>query len=281
MRPARMVGVASAITSPHSGVLARGGRATVAAFAFGAVLLFATPARADCLLLDLDCVAEAASGAAAETAEEATEAVDEVVEGVTNVTEPATTTVVVVVESVVTTVEEAVDDVVAVVEEAAEVAIGGGSPEEPGPGTDDDITEERPEADPRPGSVVASGPDPGTVTPHAPAGTDATPGAGVPSLVGANTAPSGEAPASAASPDKVTAGDTAAAERLTVSPPAVRDAGPSALAEVARTLAFPLALTVLIALFLLAQHRVDRRAPKLALAPVEPDVVGFRRAAGD
>jgi hypothetical protein len=133
--------------------------------------------------------------------------------------------------------------------------------------------------------VVASGPDasgsdPGTVTPHAPSGPD-----GVGPLVGAaatlseGASTSGSSQTSAASLAG-TPTDAAAAERRAGSPPALRDAGPSALAEAARTLAFPFALAILIALFLLAQHRVDRRAPKLALAPVEPDLVGFRRAAG-
>jgi hypothetical protein len=294
MRPARMVvGVASRTAGPRSRARSRAGRVAVAAFAFGAVLLVATPARAGCPLLDVDCLTEAASGAADDVVDEATqvvdeaaESVDEVVAGVADATEPVTTTVVTVVESVVTAVDETVDDVVAVVEQTVEGAVGG-SPEEPRPGTDDDTTEERSEADPRPGSVVAAGADapgsdPGTVTPHAPTGPD-----GVGPLVGATAtlsggaSTSGSAPTLAASPAGTpTDVDAAAADRRGASPPAVRDAGPSALAEAARTLAFPLALAILIALFLLAQHRVDRRAPKLALAPVEPDLVGFRRAAG-
>jgi hypothetical protein len=38
--------------------------------------------------------------------------------------------------------------------------------------------------------------------------------------------------------------------------------------EAAQRLAFPLALALLVALFLLVQHFLDRRSPKLAFAPV-------------
>jgi hypothetical protein len=45
-----------------------------------------------------------------------------------------------------------------------------------------------------------------------------------------------------------------------------------AATEGAKRAAFPLALLLGIALFLVAQHRMDSRDPKLALAPVEQDV---------
>jgi hypothetical protein len=35
--------------------------------------------------------------------------------------------------------------------------------------------------------------------------------------------------------------------------------------------AFPFLLVLLVILFLLVQHEIDRRDPKLALAPVHPD----------
>ena len=39
--------------------------------------------------------------------------------------------------------------------------------------------------------------------------------------------------------------------------------------------AFPLALALIVGAFLLAQNRLDRRDPRLALAPVGPDVLDF------
>jgi hypothetical protein len=46
-------------------------------------------------------------------------------------------------------------------------------------------------------------------------------------------------------------------------------------ARVARTLAFPLMLILLVIAFLFAQDRIDRKDPKLALAPVEADHLTF------
>jgi hypothetical protein len=286
-----VVGMASATTGPRSSARSRAGRVAVAVLAFGATFLVATPARATCSLLDLDCLTDSVSEAADEATDEVTETVDDVVGGVTDTAGAATTTVVEGVESVVTTVEETVEGVVAVVEETVdgvvaaveetvEGAVGGGSGEEPRPGTDGDGDGERPRTEPRPGSAAATGSDPGTVMPHAPAGPAEV---GPRPLMSSGATVSG-ASASVGDPASVPSAATSAevgvadGERVATSPPAVRDAGPSALAEAARTLAFPLALTLLIALFLIAQNRIDRRAPKLAFAPVEPDVVGFRRA---
>jgi hypothetical protein len=49
--------------------------------------------------------------------------------------------------------------------------------------------------------------------------------------------------------------------------------GPAA--EVASRIAFPLALAVLVLLFVAFQNRLDRRDPKLALAMTSPDVLRF------
>jgi hypothetical protein len=40
-------------------------------------------------------------------------------------------------------------------------------------------------------------------------------------------------------------------------------------------LAFPLALALIVLLFVAVQNRIDRKDPKLALAPVEPDLLRF------
>jgi hypothetical protein len=39
--------------------------------------------------------------------------------------------------------------------------------------------------------------------------------------------------------------------------------------------AFPVALVLIVGAFLLVQDRLDRRDPRLALAPVGPDVLDF------
>jgi hypothetical protein len=49
----------------------------------------------------------------------------------------------------------------------------------------------------------------------------------------------------------------------------------SVIADAARQVAFPLALTLIVVAFLLVQNRLDRRDPKLALAPIGPDVLRF------
>ncbi len=46
-------------------------------------------------------------------------------------------------------------------------------------------------------------------------------------------------------------------------------------AEVAKRLAFPLALLLIVMVFLLVHHRIDRREPKLAIAPVAVDLTRF------
>jgi hypothetical protein len=43
----------------------------------------------------------------------------------------------------------------------------------------------------------------------------------------------------------------------------------------AEALAFPLALAVIVLLFVAVQNRIDRKDPKLALAPITPDLLRF------
>ena len=47
------------------------------------------------------------------------------------------------------------------------------------------------------------------------------------------------------------------------------------LEDVVKGLTFPLALALIVGAFLLAQDRIDRRDPRLALAPLGPDVLPF------
>jgi len=45
--------------------------------------------------------------------------------------------------------------------------------------------------------------------------------------------------------------------------------------QAAKELAFPLALAVIVLLFVAVQNRIDRKDPKLALAPITPDLLRF------
>ena len=45
--------------------------------------------------------------------------------------------------------------------------------------------------------------------------------------------------------------------------------------QAAKALAFPVALTLIVLLFVAVQNRIDRKDPKLALAPIAPDLLRF------
>jgi hypothetical protein len=62
--------------------------------------------------------------------------------------------------------------------------------------------------------------------------------------------------------------------RIGASPPTERS-GVGFENVVKGLVAFPLALALIVGAFLLAQNRLDRRDPRLALAPVGPDVLDF------
>jgi len=61
--------------------------------------------------------------------------------------------------------------------------------------------------------------------------------------------------------------------RIGPSPPADRTG--VSLEDVVKGFAFPLGLVLIVGAFLLVQDRLDRRDPRLALAPVGPDVLDF------
>jgi hypothetical protein len=61
--------------------------------------------------------------------------------------------------------------------------------------------------------------------------------------------------------------------RVGPTPPAERSG--LSLEDVVRGLTFPLVLALIVGAFLLAQDRIDRRDPRLALAPLEPDILPF------
>ncbi|MGH2756284.1 MAG: hypothetical protein ACRDI3_00670, partial [Actinomycetota bacterium] len=67
-------------------------------------------------------------------------------------------------------------------------------------------------------------------------------------------------------------------ERSDSDSPTVRASTPGVFAEIGRVaaeaaqqVAFPLALAMMVGAFLMVQNRIDRRDPKLALAPIDSD----------
>jgi hypothetical protein len=60
-----------------------------------------------------------------------------------------------------------------------------------------------------------------------------------------------------------------------ISPRGFFDRLGSLVIQAAKALAFPLALALIVLLFVAVQNRIDRKDPKLALAPVAPDVLRF------
>ena len=61
--------------------------------------------------------------------------------------------------------------------------------------------------------------------------------------------------------------------RIGPTPPAEQSG--LSLEDVVKGLTFPLALALIVGAFLLAQDRIDRRDPRLALAPLGPDILPF------
>jgi hypothetical protein len=268
------------------------------------VVLTAPPARADCPLLDLGCVVDTVEDAVdtleetvdqvvdavEETAGGVVDTVDETVDGVVDTVDETVDGVVdtvdETVDGVVDTVDETVDGVVDTVEEtvdgvgdAVEEVVdptgddgGGGRPDDEGSPESaapaaDDPTEPGAPADPESragGSAPGSGPTdpPGGRVEDEPAAT--TPGAAATegSLAAPAPIPAGSAIAEASA-------------RTILGGLGDRDRSPLGFANAVKSFVFPVALGLALAAFLLTQNRLDRRAPKLALAPGEPDVVGF------
>jgi hypothetical protein len=219
---------------------------TLLLLAIGAsFVVAAAPARAACPLTDPACVIGT---------------VDEVLEPVTEVTDPVVDQVVDQVDQVIDPVTEVTDPVVG--------TIGGVIN-----GVEDTVDPIVDVIDPPAQGHSDVGSDPGT-GPGAPLGdsgdgrSDVGSGSFVerpippPALVGGAFIPSLESvrPISDV--------------RIGASPPTERS-GVSFENVVKGLVAFPLALALIVGAFLLAQNRLDRRDPRLALAPVGPDVLDF------
>lgn len=208
--------------------------------AIGASFVVAAAPARGCPLTDPGCVIETVDDVAepvTQVTDPVVDQVDQVVDPVTEVTDPVVGTV----GGVINGVEDTVDPIVDVTEPPAQGHSDVGSDPRPGPGAPSHSGNGR--------SDVGSG---GFVEPPIPP----------PALVGGEFIPSLDSvrPISDV--------------RIGASPPTERS-GVSFENVVKGLVAFPLALALIVGAFLLAQNRLDRRDPRLALAPVGPDVLDF------
>jgi hypothetical protein len=218
-------------------------RRAVVVLAVGASFMVMAPAaRADCSLADPSCVIDTVE----EVAVPATEITDPVPEEVTEVTDPVVGTV----GGSVDNVDEAVDPIIDDVEETVGPIID--EVGAPAPGSSVEINEP-----PAPGAPSDDPP-----TERVDVGRSSFVGrtVPVPALAGSPFLPNLEL----SSADEARIGPTPPAERSGLS-----------LEDVVKGLTFPLALALIVGAFLLAQDRIDRRDPRLALAPLGPDVLPF------
>jgi len=212
------------------------------------LVLAAGPAHADCDVLDLTCVVETVD----DTTDEVVETVDEVVETVEGTVDEVVETV----DEVVETVEGTVDEVVETVEDTVE-------PVGPVVDTVEETVDPVAPTQPTPGESDLPGEDPGAETGTSVVRPDS--GGGSRTLVGSGLL-AGSGPLGPVGFIGVP---------VPTSPQGLLGplAGPAA--DLAKQLAFPLALIVLVFVFVTVQNRLDRKDPKLALAAATPDVLNF------
>jgi hypothetical protein len=206
--------------------------------AIGASFVVAAAPARGCPLTDPGCVIETVDDVVEPVTEVTDPVVDQVVDPVTEVTDPVVGTV----GGVINGVEDTVDPIVDVTEPPAQ----GHSDVGPGPRTG-------------PGAPPG---DSGNGRSDVGSGSFVERPIPPPALVGGAFIPSLDSvrPISDV--------------RIGASPPTERS-GVSFENVVKGLVAFPLALALIVGAFLLAQNRLDRRDPRLALAPVGPDVLDF------
>jgi len=214
----------------------------VAAMIFVALpIATAGPAAAECATLDLTC----SVGDVVDTGEGITGGVAGTVDGVAGTVDGVTGTV----EDAVGSARDTIEDVLDPVGEEPPPPTTGGGDGGKTDGTDDDPKQD--EASNDEPSVVGAAPGPG-----GPGDTDERPPTG-------SRRSSGLSPALSPSP--------AGFEPQ----PGVSQIIGSAIAHVLPSLAAVLALLGVAAAFVLVQDRLDRRDPRLVLAPVDADLVRF------
>jgi hypothetical protein len=203
------------------------------------IVVSAAPARAACSLTDLACGTETVT----ETVDDVTDPITEVTDPVTEVTDPVGG----VVDKVKGTVGPVVDEVPPLPDPPIDVT-GPATPADPGVGSDPRTGPGTPRGDSGNGS---SDPGPGSPV-ERPIPVQALVGGAF--VSGLDPSPNSDV-------------------RIGPSPPAERTG--VSLEDVVKGFAFPLGLVLIVGAFLLVQDRLDRRDPRLALAPVGPDVLDF------
>jgi hypothetical protein len=214
-----------------------------------AFVLMSVPAMA-CPVTDLNCVVADPVSAVQDTVDQTTQTVEETAATVT--------------DQVNETVEPVTDTVKGVL---------GQVPDPPDPGVIDDPTGILPDVL---GSTVTQPSSPGATKPGG-NGTATGPGGGNPRTAGGGggaVSPSsfGRGPVigPVAAPSSLTP-----AVSLSIPQPGLFERFRSLVIQRPELLAFPLALAVIVLLFVAVQNRIDRKDPKLALAPVAPDLLRF------
>jgi hypothetical protein len=216
-----------------------------------AFVLMSVPAMA-CPVTDLSCLPQT---------------VADPVTAVQDTVDQTTTTV----EDTAATVTDQVNETVEPVTDAVKGVLGQ-VPDPPNPGVIDDPTGILPDVL---GSTVAQPSDPGATksggngTATGPGGRNSrTAGGGGTGLSTFGRGPV-IGPVSIAAPIFLTAADSPTIPRQGLFDRIV------SLAIEPAVLAFPLALALIVLLFVAVQNRIDRKDPKLALAPVAPDLLRF------
>jgi hypothetical protein len=215
-----------------------------------AFVLMSAPAMA-CPVTDLNCLPQT-------VADPVTAVQDTVNQTTTTVEEPATTAT----DQVKDTVEPVTDT----------VKVLGQVPDPPDPGLIDDPTGILPDVL---GSTVTQPSGPGATKPGG-YGTATGPGGGSSRTTADGRAVSpqtfGRGPV--IGPGAASISSTPAAS-LTNPPRGLFERIGSLAIQTAKVLSFPLALALIVLLFVAVQNRIDRKDPKLALAPVAPDLLRF------
>jgi hypothetical protein len=233
-------------------------RLAIFLLALGSCLLLAVPAaRADCPV-DVSCVTEPVAG----VVQDPVGTVEGVVEDPVGTVEETVDETVQTVEETVGTVEDTVDEVTGTVEDTVDPVLGGGGDDPVDPVVDETAvlaveTENaagQTQQGGEPGSQTGGGSEGGAF--GGPRPRDAV---GSTTLAGSST----PAPASGAQ-----------GAIRTVPSDAPLGFG-DLFRNVVAGLVFPSILALIVVAFVAVQNRLDRRDPKLALAPIGPDVLTF------
>jgi hypothetical protein len=225
-----------------------------------AFVLMSAPAMADCPVTDLTCLPETVADPVTAIADATTE----VAAAASSAVDQATTTV----EQTAAAVQDQANQAVEPVTDTVK-GILGQTPDPPDLGPIDDPTGLLPDVL---SSTVTQPSDPGATGPGG-NGTATGPG-GAKSRSAGDAGPSsfGRGPVIGPVPGPIS---STPAVSMAIPQQGLFDRIGSLAIQAAEVLAFPVALAVIILLFVAVQNRIDRKDPKLALAPIAPDLLRF------